>query len=65
MTEFFWKDSFNSLGSSIDHLSDVVNHKDVDRIEYMRDATNKTSHVCGEEEAKRIFSNIKNYLPVL
>lgn len=120
MAELFWRDSFNSLGASIDRLSDIIKHEDIDRIEYMRDATiqrfefvielywkvlkkilayekldttsprdvlskafqfkliddeaewlamlddrNRTSHIYREEEAKRIFSNIKNYLPVL
>lgn len=119
MNEIFWRDYFETLGSAISRLSEVINHPEIDQNDFMRDATiqrfefvmelfwkmlkkiliyekidcttprdaisksfqfrliddeelwlkmlddrNSTSHVYKQEEAKRIFQNIKLYLPI-
>ena len=119
METIFWKDSFNTLGQTIMRLEEVINHQDVDKNEYMQDASiqrfefvaelfwkvlkkilayekidcttprevfkkafqfclindeelwlqilddrNNTSHVYKQEDAKRVFKNIKTYLPI-
>jgi nucleotidyltransferase substrate binding protein (TIGR01987 family) len=119
MKNFQWKDNFYTLGNAINRLKEVLEHKDLENIEFLRDATiqrfeftielfwkllkkvllhekieattprdtlnkayqyrlindeniwlkmlddrNNTSHAYKEHEAKIIFENIKNYLPV-
>lgn len=39
MKNFTWKDSFDTLGRAVDRLQDVLQHSEIDNIEYLRDAT--------------------------
>ena len=39
MENFYWKDSFITLGKAIQRLTDVLEHPDINRIDYMRDAS--------------------------
>jgi nucleotidyltransferase substrate binding protein (TIGR01987 family) len=39
MRDIFWKDSFLSLGQAIQRLADVLHHPEVEKNDYMRDAT--------------------------
>lgn len=39
MTDFFWKDSFESLGRALERLTELVNHEDRDKVDYIIDAT--------------------------
>jgi len=114
-----WTDYFYTLGQAIDRLQEVLEHPDINKSDYMRDATiqrfeftvelfwkflkkalyyekiesnsprdvlskayqyqlidsektwlqmlddrNNTSHVYKEEDAQKIFENIKTYLPI-
>lgn len=120
MNKIFWKDYFNDLGRAIKRLQEVIEHSDIDKNDYMQDASiqrfefvielfwkvlkkilsyekinaitprdvlsqsfqfnliddeemwlkmlddrNNTSHVYKQEDAKKVFENIKTYLPVL
>lgn len=38
MKELSWNDSFYSLGNAIERLKDVLDHPELNNIEYMRDA---------------------------
>jgi nucleotidyltransferase substrate binding protein (TIGR01987 family) len=38
MREINWKDYFNTLGRAIDRLQDVLEHPELDQIDYLRDA---------------------------
>lgn len=119
MQEIYWKDYFDTLGSAINRLKEVLDSSELDQHDYMRDAAiqrfeftielfwrvlkkvlqyekiesatprdvlskayqyklidlediwlkmlddrNSSFHVYQEAEAKRIFENIKTYLPV-
>ncbi len=119
MKEIFWKEYFKSLGEAIKRLHEVIHHPDLNKNEYMQDASiqrfefvielfwkvlkkvliyekvdattprdvlnksyqfnliddeatwlrmlddrNNTSHIYKQEDVKRIFKNIKTYLPV-
>ena len=37
--EIFWKDYFNNLGQAIKRLSEVIRHPDIDKNEFMQDAS--------------------------
>ncbi len=120
MNKIFWKDYFNDLGQAIKRLEEVIEHSDINKNDYMQDASiqrfefvielfwkvlkkvlsyekinaitprdvlsqsfqfnliddemiwlkmlddrNNTSHVYKQEDAKKVFDNIKTYLPVL
>ncbi len=119
MEKLFWADRFESLGKSVERLSEAARSKDLDRKDYIRDASikrfeltielfwkilkkilsyekidsstprdvlaksfqfnliddeeiwlkmlddrNSTVHVYNEEEAKKIYENVKSYLPI-
>lgn len=39
MKDLQWKDNFYTLGDAINRLKEVIEHKDLDNIEFLRDAT--------------------------
>ncbi len=41
MEKIFFGDSFNSLGKSISRLKEVIEHPDIDKVDFMRDAAIK------------------------
>lgn len=120
MKKIFWKDYFDSLGKAIMRLKALTESPDIDKVDYIQDATiqrfefvielywkvlkkilvyeksdsttprdvlkkafqfhliddedlwlamlddrNNTSHVYKEEDALRVFENIRDYVPVL
>lgn len=38
MEKFFWKDYFDTLGQAITRLSEVINHPDINKNDYIQDA---------------------------
>lgn len=38
-TTLFWKDYFDSLGQALKRLAEVLTHEDIDKIDFMQDAT--------------------------
>ena len=39
MKDIAWKDSFYTLGNAIERLKDVLQHPEIDELDYLRDAT--------------------------
>jgi hypothetical protein len=39
MKEIEWKDYFETLGKAIERLNEVLNHPELDQIDYLRDAS--------------------------
>lgn len=48
MEKEFWKDSFESLGQALQRLREMLDHPDVKKIDYLRDATIQRFEFCME-----------------
>jgi nucleotidyltransferase substrate binding protein (TIGR01987 family) len=60
LDKIFWKDYFETLGEALSRLDEVLNHEDLDKIEYMRDAAIQRFEF-GIELYWKVLKKILNY----